>query len=95
MSITRVLAGSLTTLFEGTHGWYWKNYNSHPVTITLNVKGEYKRLDLNVDNQKVKNTQVPKTVSAGPIKFGERRQFHQPNIFTHRLHFGSHVSKPI
>jgi len=34
-------SGSLTTTFEGTHGWYWKNYNSYPVNITLNVKGDY------------------------------------------------------
>ena len=38
-------SGSLTTIFEGTHGWYWKNSNSYPVSITLNVKGEYTRLD--------------------------------------------------
>ncbi|OUS05303.1 hypothetical protein A9Q81_05080, partial [Gammaproteobacteria bacterium 42_54_T18] len=38
-------SGSLTTIFEGTHGWYWKNSNPYPVSITLNVKGDYKRLD--------------------------------------------------
>lgn len=39
-------SGTLTTVFDGTHGWYWKNNTSSPVTITLKVKGEYTRLDL-------------------------------------------------
>jgi hypothetical protein len=38
-------SGSLTTEFEGTHGWYWKNNTADPVVIILNVSGEYKRLD--------------------------------------------------
>jgi len=38
-------SGTLITTFEGTHGWYWKNYNSYPVSITLNIKGQYKRID--------------------------------------------------
>ncbi len=29
--------GSLITTFTGTHGWYWKNNNAHPVVITLKV----------------------------------------------------------
>ena len=37
--------GSLLTPFEGTHGWYWKNENNFPVTVTLKVKGEFKRMD--------------------------------------------------
>ena len=47
-------SGSLTTSFAGTHGWYWKNNNPLPVTITLRTKGEYKRLDLkdNIDQIK-------------------------------------------
>lgn len=44
-------SGSLKTIFEGTHGWYWKNNNAFPVVITLNVGGEYQRLDLNPTNQ--------------------------------------------
>ena len=39
-------SGSLTAIFEGSHGWYWKNNNNYPVNITLNVKGDYQRLDL-------------------------------------------------
>ncbi|VAW49688.1 putative membrane protein [hydrothermal vent metagenome] len=38
--------GTLQTTFTGTHGWYWKNNNAFPVTVTLNLKGEYQRLDL-------------------------------------------------
>lgn len=39
-------SGSLTTSFEGTHGWYWRNNTRTPVSITLKVKGDYQRLDL-------------------------------------------------
>ena len=37
--------GSVTTPFEGTHGWYWRNDNDFEVTVTLKVKGDYKRMD--------------------------------------------------
>jgi len=33
--------GTLTTVFAGTHGWYWKNNTSSTVTVTLKVKGDY------------------------------------------------------
>lgn len=33
--------GSLVAPFGGEHGWYWLNYNEHPVTITLTVTGFY------------------------------------------------------
>lgn len=38
-------SGSLTTTFEGTHGWYWKNDNVEAVSITLKVRGDYQRID--------------------------------------------------
>lgn len=38
-------SGSLTSSFDGTHGWYWKNNRRAPVTITLKVSGEYTRID--------------------------------------------------
>ncbi len=38
-------SGTLQTTFAGTHGWYWKNNNAFPVTITLKIKGDYQRLD--------------------------------------------------
>ena len=31
--------GSLVAPFDGEHGWYWVNYNSVPVTITLTLTG--------------------------------------------------------
>ena len=43
--------GSLTTIFDGTHGWYWQNNNSFPVTVTLKVSGDYQRLDVEVAPQ--------------------------------------------
>ena len=39
-------SGEITSVFDGPHGWYWKNNNSHPVGIILKVKGEYSRLDV-------------------------------------------------
>lgn len=38
-------SGSLTASFEGSHGWYWKNTSRDPVTVTLQLKGQYQRLD--------------------------------------------------
>jgi hydrogenase/urease accessory protein HupE len=39
-------SGTLTTSFEGTHGWYWKNNTSSAVDVVLKVNGDYQRLDL-------------------------------------------------
>ncbi|MGE0116168.1 MAG: hypothetical protein AB7T07_14955 [Steroidobacteraceae bacterium] len=36
--------GSLVAPFAGEHGWFWLNYNDHPVTITLTVTGYFDRL---------------------------------------------------
>ncbi|MBL7003725.1 MAG: HupE/UreJ family protein [Gammaproteobacteria bacterium] len=41
--------GSLITAFSGTHGWYWKNYSSNTVNITLKLNGEYQRKDILMD----------------------------------------------
>lgn len=49
-------SGTLTPLFNGTHGWYWKNNTSSAVEIVLKVSGEYHRLDL-TQNQKIEETQ--------------------------------------
>ncbi len=38
-------SGSFTAPFEGTHGWYWKNKNSHDVEVNLKIKGSYKMKD--------------------------------------------------
>lgn len=52
-------SGSLTTTFEGTHGWYWKNYNSYPVNITLNVKGDYQLIPSKKEDTQVQTTEEP------------------------------------
>ncbi len=54
--------GSLTTIFEGTHGWYWKNNNPYPVTITLNVNGEYQRLDSKIEAPQINPAQMPNKI---------------------------------
>ena len=38
-------SGSLVATFSGTLGWDWKNKSRLPVGITLQVKGNYQRLD--------------------------------------------------
>jgi len=43
--------GTLTTSFEGTHGWYWKNNSSSAVDVVLKIAGEYQRLDLKMDQK--------------------------------------------
>lgn len=52
-------SGFLTTVFEGTHGWYWKNNTLSPVLITLRTKGAYKRPDLNKAMQQAEPLQTP------------------------------------
>lgn len=37
-------SGSLIAPFAGTHGWYWENKNTTPVTLTLNASGFYAEL---------------------------------------------------
>lgn len=33
--------GQFTAIFDGTHGWFWRNRSNQDVTITLKTKGEY------------------------------------------------------
>ena len=33
--------GEFTAIFDGTHGWFWRNRSNSDVTITLRTKGEY------------------------------------------------------
>ncbi len=51
--------GTLTTLFEGTHGWYWSNSSAHPIIVTLKIAGQYQRIDLHVTDNQIP---APKTV---------------------------------
>ena len=34
-------SGDFQATFEGTHGWYWRNDQDSPVTITLDTQGKY------------------------------------------------------
>ncbi len=34
-------SGSLTAPFAGEHGWYWLNFNEHPVTVTVTITGYF------------------------------------------------------
>jgi len=38
-------AGSLVAPFTGNHGWYWLNIEDYPITITLEVRGFYERIE--------------------------------------------------
>ena len=38
-------AGSLVAPFAGNHGWYWLNIEDFPVTITLEARGFYERIE--------------------------------------------------
>jgi len=60
-------SGSLITSFDGTHGWYWKNNTSSPVTITLKAKGEYQRLDVHKDLDQVESVQKPNSTTHDTI----------------------------
>lgn len=33
--------GEFTAIFDGTHGWFWRNRSNQDVTITLKTTGEY------------------------------------------------------
>ena len=33
--------GEFTAIFDGTHGWFWRNRSNSDVTITLKTKGDY------------------------------------------------------
>lgn len=35
------MRGIMTTPFEGSHGWYWKNNSDQDVSVKLKTKGKY------------------------------------------------------
>jgi len=41
ITTSKDMKGTLTTPFEGSHGWYWKNITDEPVIVTLSIKGVY------------------------------------------------------
>lgn len=36
--------GSFTAPFDGSHGWYWKNKGTGPVTVTVKLSGYFDKL---------------------------------------------------
>jgi hypothetical protein len=36
--------GAFTAPFDGTHGWYWRNRGTKPVTVTAKTSGFYEKL---------------------------------------------------
>lgn len=36
--------GTLTAEFDGNHGWFWRNRNQEPVTLTLSTEGSYSKI---------------------------------------------------
>lgn len=36
--------GSITAVFDGKHGWFWRNRSDETVTLELKVEGEYEEL---------------------------------------------------
>lgn len=38
-------SGSFTAKFDGTHGWFWRNRTSKPITVTIKTTGRYEKLE--------------------------------------------------
>ena len=36
--------GEFTAIFDGTHGWFWRNRSTRDLTITLRTSGDYARI---------------------------------------------------
>lgn len=36
--------GEFTAIFDGTHGWFWRNRSTRDVSVTLRTTGEYARV---------------------------------------------------
>ncbi len=59
--------GSLTTPFEGTHGWYWKNDTNSPVTVQLKTTSSYQDLNSIQELEQTRGTQSPIDTTHGDI----------------------------
>lgn len=42
------MRGIMTTPFEGSHGWYWKNNSGKDISVTLKTKGNYDIIGLKI-----------------------------------------------
>jgi hypothetical protein len=38
--------GTLTTPFEGSHGWYWQNNSTSPITVLVKTEGHYELIGI-------------------------------------------------
>lgn len=38
-------AGTLQAAFDGKHGWFWRNRSGVEVTITLQTRGDYEKIE--------------------------------------------------
>lgn len=36
--------GEIEAAFDGSHGWFWRNRTSTPMTVTLQTKGQYTKI---------------------------------------------------
>lgn len=41
VSTSDTVRGSFTASFDGSHGWYWENKGSSPITVSLKIEGNY------------------------------------------------------
>lgn len=37
-------AGNFVAAFDGEHGWFWRNRDKSPVTVTLKITGDYQEI---------------------------------------------------
>ena len=42
------LEGTLTAAFDGSHGWFWRNRSGAPMTVILQMRGEYAGMERGV-----------------------------------------------
>jgi hypothetical protein len=46
VSTSNQVRGSLTAPFDGSHGWYWENKGSSPITVSLQIEGNYELIGI-------------------------------------------------
>tara|TARA_R110001592_G_scaffold351255_1_gene648278 strand:- start:107 stop:676 length:570 start_codon:yes stop_codon:yes gene_type:complete len=46
VSTANQVSGTFTAPFDGSHGWYWENKSSVPVTVSLRVEGDFELIGL-------------------------------------------------
>lgn len=40
----QVKQGSIVAAFDGSHGWFWRNRTGEPLTVSLEVFGDFEEL---------------------------------------------------